>query len=124
SYRFAPWGDDTENAVLPLRDAESCDEVAVPDGTVGGVSASPGAARVEATCRAGGAPGAGVGVELACPGLGHHTGDYRGTIDLTPGAEGGSVRLTVRRTDHPLLPAAVAVLGVGTAVAAAGVRRR
>ncbi|HEX8803689.1 MAG TPA: hypothetical protein VF743_05835, partial [Acidimicrobiales bacterium] len=120
SYRFVPWGDDADNAVLPLRDATSCDDVRLPEGTVGGVSASPGSARVVATCRQDGAPGADVGAELAFPGLAHHTGDYAGSIDLAPGDdEAGAVALTVRRTDYVLVPLAVLLLGVGAALLAA-----
>jgi hypothetical protein len=117
SYRFKPWGDSTDNEVMPLRDATSCDDLLLPDGTAGGVSASPGSARVVASCTEGGAPGADVGASLAFPGLAHHTGDYRGDIDLAPG-DGGTVALTVRRTDYVLLPLVVALLGVAVAVAA------
>ena len=118
SYRFKPWGDPVDNQVLPLRDAASCDDLRLPDGTVGGVAADPGSARVVASCTDEGAPGADVGASLAFPGLGHHTGDYRGDIDLAPGGDGGLVALSVRRTDYVLLPLVVALLGVGAAVAA------
>jgi hypothetical protein len=118
SYRFMPWGDSTENEVLPLRDATACDDLRLPDGTVGGVAAEVGSARVVASCTDEGAPGADVGAELAFPGLGHHTGDYRGEIDLAPGDDDGLVALSVRRTDYVLLPLVVGLLGVGAAVAA------
>jgi hypothetical protein len=118
SYRLKPWGDTTENDVLPLRDATACDEVELPEGTVGGVASSPGSARVVASCTDEGAPGSEVGVELAFPGLGHHTGDYRGELDLAPGGESGTVALTVQRTDYLLVPLVVVLLGVAAAVAA------
>ena len=123
SYRFMPWGDPVENDVLPLRDATACADVDLPDGpdgeTVGGVSSSPGAARVTASCTEDGAIGADTGAALDFPGLGHHTGDYDGEIDLATG-EGGVVELSVRRTDYFLLPLVVALLGVAAALAAAG----
>jgi hypothetical protein len=129
SYRFMPWGDPVENDVLPLRDATACADVDLPDGeTVGGVSSSPGAARVTASCTEDGAIGADTGAALDFPGLAHHTGDYDGEIDLAgvDGAgdgvagEGGVVELSVRRTDYFLLPLVVALLGVAAALAAAG----
>lgn len=126
SYRFKPWGDDTENVVLPLRDVESCADLGLSTGTVGGVAAAPGAARVQATCTDEGAPGADVGVALSFPGLAQHTGDYSGAIDLAPGESAGAgdgaapsvVGLTVRRTDYFVLPLAALLLGVLVAIAA------
>lgn len=119
SYRFKPWGGTSDNGVLPLLDAAACDEVALRERAVGGVWASPGAARVVASCSDDGAPGSRVGAELAFPGLAHHTGDYRGEIDLAPGDGSGAVALTVRRTDYVIVPLAVVLAGVLAAVAVA-----
>jgi hypothetical protein len=125
SYRFKPWGDASENEVLPLEGTGSCDEVVLPEGTVGGVTASPGAARVVGTCTTEGAIGGAAGVGLSFPGLAHHTGDYSGEIDLVPGDdEAGLVALVVRRTDYVLLPLAVLLLGVAAALVAARALRR
>ena len=120
SYRFKPWGDSTENGVLPLRDARSCRDVELPGGTLGGVSATPGAARVLVSCTDEGAPGADIGASLSFPGLAHNTGDYTGAIDLAPDGDDGAgvVGLTVRRTDYFVLPLVVLLLGVAVAIVA------
>jgi hypothetical protein len=113
SHRWLPWGDDGDDLVVPLAGAASCADAPIPEGTLGGLASSPGAARVEATCTERGAGPAEVGAALTVTGLGRHTGDYTGEVDLAPDAPGGELLVTVRRTDHVLVPLLALLAGVG-----------
>lgn len=108
-----PFRSAVRNAELPLAKGESCGPTATAV-MVGGIArAGGGSSIVTATCRPGESH-----VVLSFARLAP-AGDYVGKIDLAPGADGGDVSLTVRRTDAPLWPLVVLVLGIGLAIAAA-----
>jgi hypothetical protein len=100
------------NGSVPLADGASCGGAA--DVVVGGVArAGGGSAVVTATCR----PGR-TFVDLSVSGLGA-AGDYTGTIDLAPDADGGELALTVRHTDDVVYPILLLLAGVALALVAA-----
>lgn len=118
SYRQWPWDDRLHNEALPLSSAASCEALALPTDRLGAVSsATGGGAEVRGSCEKPHPWLETSAIELVFPGIDHHSGDYKGTIDLLPADDkAGEVVLTVRRTDAPHLPLAVLAAGVLSAV--------
>jgi hypothetical protein len=84
---------------------------------VGGLASDDHAATVTMTC-----PG-GREAHLVVTGIGP-TGDYKGTINLTPGTVATAIELTVRRTDLVIFPIIALLVGIGLAIAAGRVTGR